>query len=98
MTGSVSYHEGVAVPARPRRAKVRSDSYRNRVLRCVKQASEPMTMEEIAAELRCATITVRRQLKALCTDRVVRCAGRRRRISQEGLVLPARGPNLYTLA
>lgn len=94
MSSSCQYHEGVT-PAKAKRAALRADCYRPRILRVLREASDPLTLAEIAQQARCSRITVRRQIKALVEEKMVRSPGSRKRTNDEGVVLPSRGPFLY---
>jgi predicted transcriptional regulator len=94
MSSSCQYHEGVTT-AKSKRAALRADCYRPRILRVLREASGPLTLAEIAQQARCARITARRQIKALVEEQLVASPGSRQRVNDEGLVLPSKGPYLY---
>lgn len=99
MTSPPAYHEGVTTTApSARRIKVRSDSYCFKILRVIRVARKPMTIQEIMNHLSCAEITVRRNLKLLKEHNLIRYAGTRPHMTDEGALLPSRGPDIYEVA
>jgi Mn-dependent DtxR family transcriptional regulator len=99
MTSPPGYHEGVTTESLPaRRIKVRSDSYCFKVLRVIRGARGPVTIQEIMNRLDCAEITVRRNLKLLKEHNLIRYAGTRPHMTDEGSKLPSRGPDIYEVA
>lgn len=92
--------EGVQQPRLPRRkTPVSSRTQRTVVLQALREAPEALTVQDLAAQLNCACVTVRRHLKALRAEDQIRNVGTRQRLRPgpdgEPTALPGRPFDLY---